>query len=162
MYHHGSFNFSSRLQGGEMPPVNSADTDAPSSATKPRRYQKALRIYCTAEECAAIEDRARKAGLSVSEYARRVCMGYQPSSVIDYEEAEKLLHLGADLGRMGGLLKWWLSGTAPVMKTAWGSQVFIGEKELRALLANMEKTQRMLREQITSLMAKKPIDEGAG
>ena len=135
-----------------MPQKSSAETDKPSSAQTPRRELKALRIYCTREECEDIQRRAKISGLSVSGYARRVCMGYQPTSVIDYEVAEKVIKLTGDLGRMGGLLKWWLSGKAPVMKTTWGSQVFIGEKELRTLLGNIDKTLNSIRSEISLLL----------
>lgn len=138
-----------------MPPKNSAETVNTSSANETRKSHSPFRIYCTGEERQFIEARAKEAGLTVSVYLRRLGLGYQPTSVIDYEVAEKIIKLSADLGRMGGLLKWWLSGTAPVMKTTWGTQVFIGEKELRSLLASIEKNQREMREQISRVISLK-------
>ena len=68
-----------------------------------------LRVVVSAAEQAAIEDRARATGLSLSAYLRMVGLGYEPRSVLDLEAVERLSQVNADLGRLGGLLKLWLT-----------------------------------------------------
>lgn len=97
-----------------------------------------LSVYCTREEKKAIESRAKQAGMSVSQYLKQVSLGIQPRSVVDSEEMGKAMKAAADLGRLGGLLKWWLSGSAPVLKTAWGKEVRVGPDVIRSLLARIE------------------------
>jgi hypothetical protein len=47
--------------------------------------------------------------LSVSRYLRDVGMGYEPQSVIDAELVRQLSKINGDQGRLGGLLKLWLT-----------------------------------------------------
>lgn len=96
-------------------------------------------VYCSKEERDALKLTAQRTGLSVSQYLLRVGLGYQPESVVDYQKCEELLKFAADLGRLGGLLKWWLSGTAPVLKTAWGAEIEITAPMLRSALSRIEK-----------------------
>lgn len=64
-----------------------------------------LRTYLTPEELAAIRKSARKAGLSLSTFSRRVCLG-SPVPSLEHQEAYlELRRLKGDLGRLGGLLK---------------------------------------------------------
>lgn len=48
---------------------------------------------------------SEKAGLSVSEFVRRVCVGNRIISREDQQARRELLKINADLGRVGGLLK---------------------------------------------------------
>ena len=61
------------------------------------------------EEAERIEDAEKAADLSVSAYLRALGLGYRPMAVVDLDEALKLNHLGSNLGRLGGLLKLWVS-----------------------------------------------------
>ena len=63
----------------------------------------------TPEERAAITTRARAVDLSVSAYLRRLGTGFAPNSTLDQQAIGALLKLNADQGRLGGLLKLWLS-----------------------------------------------------
>lgn len=75
----------------------------------PRRDVPPISIWVTNEERAAILTAAKSCGLSASAYARNLTLGYRPSSILDLEETRKMFALKADLGRLGGLLKLWLS-----------------------------------------------------
>lgn len=61
------------------------------------------------EEEKAIEAKAKAAGLSIARYLREVGQGYQILGVTDYERVRELARINGDLGRLGGLLKMWLT-----------------------------------------------------
>ena len=64
-----------------------------------------LRMYLTPEEFAAIRESARKAGLSLSTFSRRICLG-TPVPNLEHQEAYlELRRIKGDLGRLGGLIK---------------------------------------------------------
>ena len=60
-------------------------------------------------------------------------LGYEPRSIVDNDRVEELAKINGDLGRLGGLLKLWLTNDA---RTAQ-----FGEATLRAALARIEDTQ---------------------
>jgi hypothetical protein len=66
-------------------------------------------VYCSPEERETIEQQARSTGLSKSSYLLRVGMGYPIRSIVDHHQVEELVKINGDLGRLGGLLKLWLS-----------------------------------------------------
>lgn len=111
-----------------------------------RRDLSAIRVYCTPEEKESIKEMASQAGLPVSEYLRRLGLLYRPTSVMDYQKVDDLLKVAADMGRLGGLLKWWLSGEAPVLQTREGRQIRMNESTMRTLLARVDTTNRMLQQ----------------
>jgi hypothetical protein len=76
---------------------------------KPRRKSNINRVYALPEEQAAIEEQARKTGMSISAYLRTVGIGTPVKAVIDRELIAELGRISADQGRLGGLLKLWLS-----------------------------------------------------
>ncbi|WP_243545470.1 plasmid mobilization protein [Pseudodesulfovibrio tunisiensis] len=69
----------------------------------------AMKVYVSDEEHQRIIDKAGLCGLSVSTFAKRVCLGYQIRSREDRQARRDLLTVNADLGRLGGLLKMWLT-----------------------------------------------------
>jgi len=42
-------------------------------------------------------------------FLREVGQGYEVTGITDYERVRELAKMSGDLGRMGGLLKWWLT-----------------------------------------------------
>lgn len=80
----------------------------------PKRRCRArdLRVPVHPEEGAAIEANARAVGMSVAAYLRAVGAGYQPRALVDREQIAQLLRINGDLGRLGGLLKLWLTDDA--------------------------------------------------
>lgn len=64
-----------------------------------------LRSYLTPEEFGEIQASAAKAGLSLSTFCKRVCLGYTVPSLEHQEARLELRRLKGDLGRLGGLLK---------------------------------------------------------
>ena len=77
----------------------------------PRRTHQPIRVWCLPEEKARIEANARDAGMSVSRYLRNVGMGYKIEGVIDAKLVLQLAKINGDQGRLGGLLKLWLTNS---------------------------------------------------
>ena len=73
------------------------------SSPKSRRSDR-IQAYVTPEEFALIMASSERAGLSMSEFARRVCLGFRIESREDQQARRELLKVNADLGRLGGLL----------------------------------------------------------
>ncbi|MGL6156051.1 MAG: conjugal transfer transcriptional regulator TraJ [Ralstonia mannitolilytica] len=98
-----------------------------------RKRKHHLRVPVFPEEQQRIEEMASQAGRSVAAYLRDVGQSYPIRGVMDYEKVRELAAINGDLGRLGGLLKLWLTNDP---KTA-----HFGESTIRALLARIEKTQ---------------------
>ncbi len=68
-----------------------------------------LRVPVFQNEKENIEAIARQAGLSVAAFLRDAGQGYEITGVTDYEQVRELARINGDLGRLGGLLKLWLT-----------------------------------------------------
>lgn len=79
------------------------------AAGQTRRATTNFRVLVTPEERAVVRAAARQCGLSVSAYLRNLALAYSPASVVEVEQIRNLLAVNADLKRLGGLLKMWLS-----------------------------------------------------
>ncbi len=64
-----------------------------------------MQVYMLEEEYDQVIKSSTLAGLSISTFARRVCLGYSVVSREDAQARRELLKVNADLGRLGGLLK---------------------------------------------------------
>ena len=62
-----------------------------------------------------------------------VGQGYQVKGVTDFENVRDLVRVNGDLGRLGGLLKLWLTDDPRTAR--------FGDDTIRALLARIEATQ---------------------
>ncbi|OJW51150.1 MAG: conjugal transfer protein TraJ [Alphaproteobacteria bacterium 41-28] len=109
-----------------------------------RRRLHRLRVPVFPEEKDAIERQAKQAGLSVARYLRDVGQGYQIKSIVDYEQVCILVRINSDLGRLGGLLKLWLTDD---VRTAHFSK-----PTLRALLRRIETTQDQMSRVMKSII----------
>ena len=77
--------------------------------TPTRKGSPAIKVRVLPDEKAKIEALAASVGESASSYLRLVGLGHQPRSMIDREQARELVRINGDLGRLGGLLKLWLT-----------------------------------------------------
>ena len=66
-------------------------------------------------------------------YLRDVGQGYQIKGVMDYQHVRELVRVNGDLGRLGGLLKLWLTDDVRTLQ--------FGEATILALLGRIEATQ---------------------
>lgn len=107
-----------------------------------RKYGKHLRVPVLPGEEQIIKENAANVSLTVAEYLRRLSLGYVVKSTLDSEYVLQLVKVNADQGRLGGLLKLWLTDD-PKLATcgsAWTPGV------VRALLKRIEANQdEMLR-----------------
>ncbi|MCW5239081.1 conjugal transfer transcriptional regulator TraJ [Verminephrobacter eiseniae] len=97
------------------------------------RRRQHLRVPVFPEEKDEIEANARRAGVSVARYLRDVGQGYQVKGVMDYHHVRELVRVNGDLGRLGGLLKLWLTDDVRTLQ--------FGEATILALLGRIEATQ---------------------
>lgn len=95
-----------------------------------------LRVPVFPNEKIAIEQLASQAGLSVARYLRDVGQGYKISGIVDYEKVRELARINGDLGRLGGLLKLWLSNDARAAR--------FGQETIFALLSKLDARQEEL------------------
>ncbi len=113
----------------------------PRQKTNRKDYQP-IKVYCFPDERETIEEQARSTGLSKSSYLLRVGMGYPIRSIVDHRQVEELVRINGDLGRLGGLLKLWLSNE----KSIGG----IDARTIRETLQKIDRTQ----DQMVALMQK--------
>lgn len=101
-----------------------------------------LKVVVSHAERAAIEERAVASGLSVSAYLRGLGIGHTPRSLIDLKAVGTLVGVNADQGRLGGLLKLWLT-----QRPGEGAPT----PDVRRLLKQIEDTQAHLRSLVQRL-----------
>jgi hypothetical protein len=105
--------------------------------TKPtRKNSPPIKVYCLPEERLQLESQARASCSSLSAYLLHVGLGYRIQGILDQERIDTLHRINGDLGRLGGLLKLWLTDDVRV-------EAF-GEATIRALLSRIENTQRAM------------------
>jgi hypothetical protein len=98
-----------------------------------RRRCPPIKVYCLPEERRQIEANANAAGLSLSRYLLNVGIGYQIRGIVDHKQVEELARINGDLGRLGGLLKLWLTDDERAAQ--------FGKATIRAVLSRIEATQ---------------------
>jgi hypothetical protein len=103
---------------------------------KKRIPQRALKVFVSEAEQAAIDGAAERVGMSTSAYLRALGLGYQPIGHLDREASEHLVRVNADLSRLGNLLKLWLSDDVKLAVFKPGQAVAYIGKLLPAIHAN--------------------------
>ena len=109
-----------------------------------RKNTLPVKVYCLPEERAQLQASASAARKSLSTYLLNVGLGYPVRSIVDQRCVEDLLRVNADMGRLGGLLKLWLTNDE---RTA-----AFGESTIRALLAKIEATQDELLDVVRTVL----------
>lgn len=108
------------------------------------KRQQHLRVPVLPVEKETIERQAKQAGMSVARYLREVGQGYPIRGIVDYEQVRELARINGDLGRLGGLLKWWLTNDA---RTAQ-----FGESTILAVLDRILDTQDQMGKVMLSIV----------
>ena len=103
-----------------------------------RKGSQPAKVYCLPSERQEIQALADAAGLTVSTYLLRVGLGYRIEGILDNQRVEELARINGDLGRLGGLLKLWLTNDPRTAK--------FGESTIRAVLAKIEETQQQMQD----------------
>lgn len=103
-----------------------------------RKNSPPVKVYCLPDERSQLNTLAKAAGLSMSAYLLNVGLGYRIRGILDNKRVEELARINGDLGRLGGLLKLWLTDDP---RTA-----AFGEATILALLSKIEDTQYKMHE----------------
>jgi hypothetical protein len=112
-----------------------------------RLKHKVLRVPVLPEEEKVIKKMATSAGLPVAVFLRNVGMGYQVRGILDNKRVEELARINGDLGRLGGLLKLWLTDDPRTLQ--------YGQSTIRALLSKIEDTQNNMHEVMRAVVMPK-------
>lgn len=102
-----------------------------------RKHGKHLRVPVLPGEEKVIKENAANVSLTVAEYLRRLSLGYVVKTTLDSNYVLQLVKVNADQGRLGGLLKLWLTDDPKL--AACGSTWTTGV--VRALLRQIEVNQ---------------------
>ena len=103
----------------------------------PSPNKKVLHAYLTPEEYERIAAMAQQAGVSISTFVKRICLGQGLRSKADQQAVMALLKAQADLGRLGGLFKMGLSdGSAGRMAAGFRSVLRQIEKSQAQVVAD--------------------------
>ena len=106
----------------------------------PRKYHIDTRL--TLEEYEKIKFKAKSTGVSASEYLRSIGIGYPLTSKVDQLAIDQLLRAKADLGRLGGLFKLWLTSNEDYKEAAQiGSRNY---ENIDKLVSDIEKKEEEL------------------
>ncbi|WP_034603084.1 plasmid mobilization protein [Maridesulfovibrio frigidus] len=70
--------------------------------------KKVIKAYVSEEEHMKVSATAKQCSLSISAFAKAVCLGHEIKSREDQQARRELLKINADLARLGGLLKMWI------------------------------------------------------
>lgn len=101
-----------------------------------RKRQKKIFIRVSEDELTKISEMASAHDLSNAAYLRQLGMGEQPKSTLDSQHILELAKINGDIGRLGGLLKLWLSEKEGHAKSLNIPKLMIELKELKSNLEN--------------------------
>lgn len=89
--------------------MQNADAALPVAGRTGRLHGQRIEVWLTAEEKQSLIERAAECGLSTSAYMRVAGLNQPIHSLADARAVAELVKVSADLGRLGGLLKLWLT-----------------------------------------------------
>lgn len=102
-----------------------------------------LRVVVNAGEKSEIEAAAGNCCTSVSSYLRSLGLGYVPPSKIDQSHILELAKVNGDQGRLGGLLKMWLTNEERQEESV--------SAQVRRILEQIDEVQRILEQKAREL-----------
>ncbi len=117
------------------------------SKSATRKGTSPIRVWVTPEEKQEITDNAKAHGMSASSFLRTVGIGIPVVSKIDKMQVSELAKLNADQGRLGGLLKLWLTNDEKLAHFDQNKLIGTIETALETIYAN----QRVLLEKVSKL-----------
>jgi hypothetical protein len=124
-----------------LPPLMDAKKE------KTRRESSPIKVWVTPEEKSAIKTKAGAHSLSASSYLRRLGLALPVESTMDQRAILDLVKINADLGRLGGLIKMWLTSNADFESlSAQGLQ-----RRLENTLADVRALQKKMSDQLDEL-----------
>jgi len=112
-----------------------------------RKGNTPIKVWVTPSEKQAIDANAKACGMSMSAYLRQVGIGMPVKSILDHQCIADLAKVNADQGRLGGLLKLWLTNDAK-LKPYDRAKLSVN---IIKLLAEIKRLQALLFEKATSI-----------
>ncbi len=103
---------------------------------------KVVKLYMPPDEYEHFSEQAKRAGMALSAYIRQVGLGYEVPEKTDKDAVLELLKAKNELGRLGGLFKYFLGSH---------EQLPVAPEELRAVLRKIEATQQMMVEEFNKI-----------
>jgi len=88
------------------------------SRSEKRKRDLQIKVRVDASEKALLQNRAKSCGVSAASYLRDLALAYPLTSVVDQHALDELIKARADLGRLGGLFKLWLTKNEDCKQTA--------------------------------------------
>jgi hypothetical protein len=119
-------------------------------STANRKKTPPIKVCCTPDERQKIIGKAEQCGLSASRYLRAIGLGMGIKPLIDYRAIEDLMKVNGDLGRLGGLLKLWLTNDE---KLRLENKIVLRNKILAALM-EIESSQSAVRDVLQQVLLK--------
>ncbi len=125
--------------------------DAKRKKSEVRKRQAHIMIRVTKEEKEKIRLKAKMTGHPhrTGTFIRKAVLNYPLRAVVDEFAVDLLLQSKADLGRLGGLFKWWLTTNQDNQSAKLGEHGF---QDVEALIQTIEKQQSVLLEYAKALM----------
>lgn len=71
-------------------------------------YNARIEFRVSDEEKTQIEAMAKLHGMKTSQFIRKIALGYEPFSLVEFKKMEQLMGMNSDLARLGNLIKYWL------------------------------------------------------
>jgi hypothetical protein len=103
-----------------------------------------LQVLVLPAEAVAIKSNAANCGLSASAYLRSLGLHYKPKTILDYKAVTEMAKVNGDLGRLGGILKMWLTNDERLK--ALGKEQVV--PKINNLLDEIQSTQGLLLETV--------------
>ena len=130
------------------PPSESPTSPIPYKRRSERRVRtQLLQVRLTASERNDVRIRAGMCGVSTASFVRAVALGEKLKVVADQRAVLELIRLRADMGRLGGLLKLWLTNEERFDKERGELSV----ADVRDVLHRIEATEEQIREVVERL-----------
>lgn len=131
------------LRGKRHPPLLHGEA----MANITRKTTPPVKVYCLPDERSELQALAATSNQSMSSYLLNVGLGYPVRNVLDNRRVEELMRINGDLGRLGGLLKLWLTNDERTLE--------FGEATIRAVLSKIESTQNQMQAVIREVLVPK-------
>ena len=108
-------------------------------SNKRKRNFMRVMVRMDEDEALKVKQKAAGAGITVAALMRTTSLGYRPTSILDNEHIRQLIRVRGDQGRLGGLLKLWL--TKETLQKDIDKEK-IKKLDILKLLANLGETQQ--------------------
>ena len=109
-----------------------------------------FKVYVTPDEKTRIAASAKACRMSMSAFTRTLALGERPVSAIDRDATSKILKVSGDLGRLGGLLKMFLTNDERLNDVGRD----FGKATIDGTLVDLRKTQAGLLELVDATVRK--------